>query len=151
MTTGMIRMLAEYEDARRLFDETEADLARLRREHEGYATDIVKGSNPEYPYEQRSFRVEGVSFAEYTKPADLKRIEKILKERRDVLAQKRLAVEEWMNEIPSRIARIIRLKYFRRMTWNEVGMQLGTLDAAAVRMEFRRFMAQLENGDVYKT
>lgn len=148
MTTGMIRMLAEYEDARRLFDETEADLARLRREHEGYATDIVKGSNPEYPYEQRSFRVEGVSFAEYTKPADLKRIEKILKERRDVLAQKRLAVEEWMNEIPSRIARIIRLKYFRRMTWNEVGMQLGTLDAAAVRMEFRRFMAQLENEDV---
>ena len=107
MTTGMIRLLAEYEDARRLFDETEADLARLRREHEVYATDVVKGSNPDYPYEQRSFRVEGVSYAEYTKPDDVMRIEKILKDRRDVLAQKRLAVEEWMNEIPSRIARIV--------------------------------------------
>lgn len=148
MATDRIKLIAEYEDARRMLEETEADLARLRREHEGYATDIVKGSNPDYPYEPRTFRVEGVSYVEYTKPEDVKRIEKILTERRDILNKKRLAVEEWMNEIPSRIARIVRLKYFQRMTWNEVGMQLGTIDASAVRMEFRRFMAQLENEDV---
>ena len=141
-------VLSEYEDLCRLIEETEADLERLKRNYQRHATDIVKGSNPNFPYEARHFRVEGVSYDEYKGSEDMRRIEKTLKERKEIASRKRLEVEDWINGVPARIARIVRMKYFKHMTWFDVGMAMGGLGKDMVRMELRRYVEKVESGEI---
>ena len=133
-------LLEEYLDACELIEETERDLARIKAEFAHAAVDSVKGSNPNYPYEARIFRIEGVSYGEYKNPDEVRQVEALLKERRSIAKQKRLAVEAWMNTVPSRIARIVRMKYFKVMTWAQVSQNLGYSSPDAARMELYRFM-----------
>lgn len=133
-------ILAEYEDACRLVEETERDLRVLKKRLEGAASDIVKGSNPNFPYEARTFHIEGVNYGQFTKTEDIKRLEHILTERRDRANEQRMAVEYWMNTLPPRIARIVRMKYFQKLSWTEVSMRVGCGSPDAARMELKRFM-----------
>jgi hypothetical protein len=133
-------VLSEYEDACRLVEETERDLDKLRKQLKDAATDIVKGSNPNFPYEARTFHIEGVSYGEYMKPDEVKRLEFILTQRRNIAKERRLVVEYWMNTVPPRIARIVRLKYFKKLGWTEVAMQVGCGSGDAVRMELNRYL-----------
>ena len=139
-------LLEEYLDACDLIEETERDLARVKAEFEHAAVDSVKGSNQNFPYEPRVFRIEGVSYGEYKNPDEVRQVESLLKERRKIAKQKRLAVDAWMNTIPSRIARIVRMKYFKGMTWAQVSRSLGYLSPDAARMELYRFMKCVDDG-----
>lgn len=133
-------VLSEYEDACRLVEETERDLDKLRKQLKDAATDIVKGSNPNFPYEARTFHIEGVSYGEYMKPDEVKRLEFILTQRRNIAKERRLVVEYWMNTVPPRIARIVRLKYFQKLGWTEVAMRVGCGSGDAARMELNRYL-----------
>ena len=135
-------VLSEYEDACRLVEETERDLDKLRNQLKDTATDIVKGSNPNFPYEARTFHIEGVSYGEYMKPDEVKRLEFILTQRRNIAKERRLVVEYWMNTVPPRIARIVRLKYFKKLGWTEVAMQVGCGSGDAARMELNRYLKE---------
>ena len=135
-------VLSEYEDACRLVEETEHDLDKLRKQLKDVATDIVKGSNPNFPYEARTFHIEGVSYGEYMKPDEVKRLEFILTQRRNIAKERRLVVEYWMNTVPPRIARIVRLKYFKKLGWTEVAMQVGCGSGDAARMELNRYLKE---------
>ena len=139
-------VLVEYEDLCALVNETEEDLRRLRREHSNVAVDMVRGSNPNFPYEQRSFRIEGVSYSEYKSDSRLIReTEKLLEERRKMCMEKRLEVDYWMNTIPARVARIIRMKYFQKLTWTEVAMRLGYESGDAARIKLSRYLDKLSD------
>ena len=139
-------VLVEYEDLCALVSETEEDLRRLRREHSNVAVDMVRGSNPNFPYEQRSFRIEGVSYSEYKSDSRLIReTEKLLEERRKMCMEKRLEVDYWMNTIPARVARIIRMKYFQKLTWTEVAMRLGYESGDAARIKLSRYLDKLSD------
>ena len=133
-------ILSEYIDACKLVEETEKDLERLKDYLKDNSVDIVKGSNPNFPYEQRNFRIEGIDY-KYVKNDDVRKLEQILSDRRDLAREKRLAVEYWMNTVPVRIARIIRMKYFGRQSWARVSFQLGYTSPDAARMELNRYMA----------
>ena len=133
-------VLSEYEDACRLVEETERDLDKLRNQLKDTATDIVKGSNPNFPYETHTFHIEGVSYGEYMKPDEVKRLEFILTQRMNIAKERRLVVEYWMNTVPPRIARIVRLKYFKKLGWTEVAMQVGCGSGDAARMELNRYL-----------
>lgn len=133
-------VLSEYEDACRLVEETERDLDKLRKQLKDAATDIVKGSNPNFPYEARTFHIEGIGYGEYMKPDEVKRLEFILTQRRNIAKERRLVVEYWMNTVPPRIARIVRLKYFQKLGWTEVAMQVGCGSGDAARMELNRYL-----------
>lgn len=135
-------VLSEYEDLCALVAETEKDLQRLRMEFNHAAVDIVKGSNPNYPYEPRHFRIEGVSYGEYKNPDEIRQVEQMLKERKELCKKKRLEIDYWMNTIPVRIARIIRMKYFEKLTWADVAMRLGYMSPAAARMKLDRFLKE---------
>lgn len=139
-------VLVEYEDLCALVNETEEDLRRLRREQSNVAVDMVRGSNPNFPYEQRSFRIEGVSYSEYKSDSRLIReTEKLLEERRKMCMEKRLEVDYWMNTIPARVARIIRMKYFQKLTWTEVAMRLGYESGDAARIKLSRYLDKLSD------
>lgn len=139
---SMIDRLAilEYEDACCLVEETEHDLANLKRKYEYASVDVVKGSNPNFPYEPRTFRIEGVDYAGFRNPSEISQLEAILKERKRKAQEKRLAVEYWMNTVPPRIARIVRMKYFLKKSWAEVAMALGMRTPDAARMELKRYI-----------
>ena len=134
------KILYEYVDACELVRETEEDLRTLERRAEGIIHDAVRGSNPEFPYEPRTFRIEGLDSR--SADTDVKRYRSLLKARISTAQQKKLAVDAWMNTIPSRMQRIVRMKYFQGMTWNEVAVRLGGCQSGdGVRKEFIRFMA----------
>ena len=135
-------ILKEYIDACRLIEETEADLRRLRIEYEQNSVDVVKGSNPVFPFQPMSFRIEGIGYRQYKDPEEIRRIEAILKERREIAKKKRLDVEAWMNAAPSRIQRIVRYRYLMGMTWAEAGKKFGDYTGEAIRKEFSRFMSE---------
>ena len=135
-------ILREYLDACELVKETEEDLRVLRYEYEQAAVDIVKGSNPVFPYQPMNFHVEGISYARYKNPDEINRMEAILSERKAIAKEKKLAVESWINTLPTRIQRIVRFRYIMGCTWLETGNRMGDLTGEAVRKEFSRFMAE---------
>ena len=135
-------LLSEYEDCLALIAETERDLQRLKAEFNHAAVDIVKGSNPNYPYEPRNFRIEGISYSEYKNPDEIREVEAILKERKENCKAKRLEIERWMNTIPVSIARIIRMKYFEKLTWADVSLRLGYLSPNATRTKLDRYLKE---------
>ena len=136
-------ILKDYIHACALITETADDLEKLRRQVKDAAVDVVKGSNREYPYQPVTFHIEGVNDL-YRTDADIKRLEKLLSERKEKAGQIRLEVEGWLNMVPMKIARIIRMKYIDCMTWEMVSVRLGYSSPDAARKELQRFLADDE-------
>ena len=93
------KILDQYIDACELIKETEMEILRLENMQVQMAQDSVTGSNPDYPYEQRRFKIEGVIFS-CGDAVRLDRQRKILEQRRQRADEIRTEVEEWMNTLP---------------------------------------------------
>ncbi|MBA2215232.1 RNA polymerase subunit sigma-70 [Sellimonas intestinalis] len=135
------RVLEDYIDACEFIKETEAEIKKLEMKKR-FVQDKVRGSNPDWPYEERSFSLGG-SVETAADAFTLAREKRILEEQRKVASDLKLGVEEWMKEIPFRMQRIIRYKFFNRLSWEEVAMLMGRkCTAGSVRMEYQRFMEE---------
>lgn len=133
------KILEDYIDACAFIKDTEAEIARLEKKKR-YVQDKVRGSNPDWPYEERSFNIGGTT---ETVPdsAALAKERQILDEQRRIALDLKLGVEEWMKEIPFRMQRIIKYKFFNRLSWEEVATLMGKkCTADSVKKEFQRFM-----------
>ncbi len=136
-------ILRQYMHAEELLRHTERQIKRLKAERELMLSDVVKGSNPNYPYEARTFHIEGYGRGVYT-GSDIKRLEAILNERQKTAAALRLETEAWMNTLPPKIQLIVQVRYLDGETWDVVARKVGkgcTRDS--IRMEFRRYMAEI--------
>lgn len=132
-------LIKQYVDAAELAEETLADIEELNKKKSA-VLDKAKGSNPDFPYEPRSFAVSGVtySFAESDK---IKERERILEERYKAAVAIKEAAEKFINDAPPRIQRIIRLRYIKGLSWDEVAAKMGgrgTTDS--IRKELCRFL-----------
>lgn len=135
------RVLEDYIDACEFIKETEAEIKKLEMKKR-FVQDKVRGSNPDWPYEERSFSLGG-SVETAADAFTLAREKRILEEQRKVASDLKLGVEEWMQEIPFRMQRIIRYKFFNELTWEEVATLMGRkCTAGSVRMEYQRFMEE---------
>lgn len=133
------KILEDYIDACEFIKETEAEIKRLERKKR-IVQDKVRGSNPEFPYEERSFRLHGTTET-FERAGRLAREQEILEEQRAGAEELKLQVEEWMKEIPFRMQRIIRYKFFNRLNWEDVAALMGKkCTADSVKKEFQRFM-----------
>lgn len=133
------KILEDYIDACAFIKDTDAEIARLEKKKR-YVQDKVRGSNPDWPYEERSFNIGGTT---ETVPdsAALAKERQILDEQRRIALDLKLGVEEWMKEIPFRMQRIIKYKFFNRLSWEEVATLMGKkCTADSVKKEFQRFM-----------
>lgn len=130
------KILNQYIDAIELIKETEEEILRLEDMQTQLAQDTVMGSNPEFPYQQKHFKVEGVIFR--TEDASrLIRQRELLMKRRQQAEEVKLEVEEWMSTLPLRMQRIIRYRYFKGCTWQEVARRMGRKATSdSVRKEF---------------
>lgn len=133
------KILEDYIDACAFIKDTEAEIARLEKKKR-YVQDKVRGSNPDWPYEERSFNIGGTTETVQDSAA-LAKERQILDEQRKIAMDLKLGVEEWMKEIPFRMQRIIKYKFFNRLSWEEVATLMGKkCTADGVRMEFNNFM-----------
>ena len=134
-------ILTQYIDACELIKETERDIQRLRQRRKVILQDSVKGSMQEFPYAAQSYHIEGLAYATVQTPSLLDEEEELVEERRATAAEIKVQVEAWLNTVPQRMQRIIRMKIFEEMTWGEVAVRMGRKATAdSVRIEFDRFM-----------
>lgn len=132
-------VLMEYNDLCAQVVETEEQLKRLIAAESEVLHDSVKGSNPEYPYEPITFHIAGI--ARHVDNSAIKEMRHILTARRDAVVSKRLEVEMWINTIPVRMQRIIRMKFFDCLTWEDVANRMGRgVTGDAIRKEFNAFI-----------
>ena len=133
------KILSDYIDACEIIKETENEIKKLEKKRK-IVQDKVKASNPDWPYEARSCNLGGT--IETVEDAGLIQREKNLLEIQKKTAEElKLQVEEWMQEIPFRMQRIIKYKFFNRLSWEEVATLMGqkcTKDS--VRKEPENFM-----------
>ena len=135
------KMLEDYIDACEFIKDTEAEIKKLEKKKR-IVQDKVRGSNPDWPYEERSFNLGG-SVETVADASALAKEKQILEEQRKVASDLKLGVEEWMQEIPFRMQRIIRYKIFSGLSWEETATLMGRkCTAASVRMEYQRFMEE---------
>ena len=134
-------IVTQYIDACELIKETERDIQRLRQRRKVILQDSVKGSMQEFPYAAQSYHIEGLAYATVRTPSLLDDEEELLEERRAAAAEIKVQVEAWLNTVPQRLQRIIRMKFFEELTWGEVAVRMGRKATAdSVRMEFTNFM-----------
>ena len=135
------KILEDYIDACAFIKDTEAEIARLEKKKR-YVQDKVRGSNPDWPYEERSFNIGGTTETVQDFAA-LAKERQILDEQRKIAMDLKLGVEEWMKEIPFRMQRIIKYKFFNRLSWEEVATLMGKkCTENGIKKEFERFMRQ---------
>ena len=132
-------ILDQYMDACALIKETEADIQELKK-RKRVVQDSFKGSNPEFPYQSQSFHIEGTT--ERTGDWSLLAAEqRILADRKANAAKIKTEVEAWMNTIPQRMQRIIRMKIFKNLEWERIADEIGRgATGDSVRKEFERFI-----------
>lgn len=136
------QILQDYIDACELIKETEQDIQRLQRKKKTVIQTNVKGSNPEFPYQEQHFKIQGTAFT-YSEDGKLRWEEKLLEEQKAAAEEKKRQVEEWMLTVPARMQRIIRFKFFQKKSWEEVAMQMkGKNTENGLKKEFERFMKE---------
>lgn len=133
-------ILEQYIDACELIKEIEAEIKRLKSVRTKIEQDKVFGSNPEFPYEPRSFKIAGLSFEVVSNPTSLAHEEQLLEQQKQTAYELKLKVEEWMPSVPSRMQRIIRFRCFQRMSWEDVCKKVHGQSGESIRKEFERFM-----------
>ena len=131
-------ILADYIDCCELLKETEKDIRRLRKKKKTIIQTNVSGSNPEFPYNPQHFKIQGTAFT-YREDSQLRMEEQLLEKRKQDCEAMKLEVEAWLNTVPKRMQRIIRYKFFDRMSWEEVAVRM-KCSAGSIKMEFQRFM-----------
>lgn len=134
------KILADYIDAMDLIKETEEDICKLKKRRKTIIQTNVKGSNPNFPYQEQHFRIAGTTFS-YQDDKDLRLEEKLLERRKENAEVIKQQVEEWLLTIPIRMQRIIKYKIFEEMTWEQTAAKIGRKATGdGIRMEFERFM-----------
>ena len=135
-------ILNDYIDACENIKDTEEEIRKLKRKRKTVIQTNVSGSNPNFPYEKRRFRIQGTQFT-YRDDAQLRFYENILEERKKQAEEIKTQVEQWLNTIPNRMQRIIRYKIFEGMTWEQVADRIGRkATGESVRQEYKRFLEE---------
>lgn len=132
-------ILNQYIDACELIKETEEEILKLENMQAQITRDSVMGSNPDFPYQPRHFKIEGATF-DSGNLSRLYRQQAILMQRRQRAEEIKEKAEEWMLTLSPRMQRIIRYHFFDRYTWKETARKMGRKATAdSVRKEFENF------------
>lgn len=133
-------ILKQYIDACEAVKETEEQIRQLQKNRKTVVVDAVKGSMHDFPFAEKTFRTEGLSYSVVADPRQLDREELILEERKAAAVQIKSQVESWLNTIPVRMQRIIRYRDFEGLTWRQVAMKMGRRTTEeSVKKEYQRF------------
>lgn len=137
------KILADYMDAMELIKETEEDIRKLKKRRKTVIQTNVKGSNLKFPYQEKHYRIEGITFT-YQDDRNLRLEEKLLEQRKENAEKIKQQVEEWLLTVPIRMQRIIKYKIFEKRTWEQTAAKIGRkATGESVKKEFQRFMGKI--------
>lgn len=130
-------ILVAYIDACALVTETEQRIQMLKKKQEELQTDRVTGSNPDFPFEAKSFKIQGL----VNQIGEIEKQEKLLQAQMESAQELKTAVEAWLPSAPLQMQRIIRLRFFEKLSWWAVANRLGQNHTGdGVRMRVERFL-----------
>ena len=105
----------------------------------GIVSDVVEGSESEFPYIKRRFTITGIDCREYERKS--KRLRKRLQCRVDELMDLLEEINEYIADIDDSLLRqIITLRHVNGLTWDQVAASIGGGNTAdGVRMMHDRY------------
>ena len=117
----------------------ERRLKNIEKKEKTILSDSVTGSEHEYPYIKRNFRINGVSnkiFSSKTK----RQYKKMLKSKKYKYEKMVKQIEYELNYIDnSEIRRIIRFRYYDKFSWIKIQIEMGYKSENTARMKLERF------------
>ncbi len=131
-------ILSDYIDACEFIKETEKRIKKLEQKKR-IVQDKVKGSNPDWPYEKRSFNLGG-TIETVEEAGMLQREKRILEIQKREAEELKFQVEEWLHKVPFRMRRIIQYRFFNRLSWEETAILMKAKSENSIKKEFERFM-----------
>lgn len=136
-------ILEQYVDACKLVEETEEDIRRLKKKRKTIIQTNVSGSNPEFPYQEQHFKVQGTTFT-YRDDRQLRMEEKLLEERKANAQAIKEQAEMFMNTLTPRMQRIVRYKIFEKLSWEDTAKRMGrNATGESIKKEFQRYFKSL--------
>lgn len=103
-------------------------------------TDTVTGSDPYFPYTERTFTITGIDYDDYHRQAQ--KLQRRLEKRAKQLVQLVEDTYKYIENIDdSLIRQIITLRHLNGLTWEQVAARIGGNNTAdSVRMMHDRFL-----------
>ena len=136
-------ILSQYVDACAIVKETEEEIRKIKQKRKTIVQGVVKGSSKEFPYTLQNFHIEGIPYSVVQDPGSLDVEERLLEQQKSNAQALKLKVETWMLTIPTRMQRIIKMKFFEERTWREVAARMGRKATEnGIKKEFERFMGE---------
>lgn len=137
----MIKELLEQADS--VIEEIkdiENRLKNIEKREKTIIGDSVTGSEKEFPYIKRNFRVNGIDnkvFGSKTK----RQYKKMLKSKKNKYEKMIKQIEYELNYIEdSEIRRIIRYRYYDKYSWIKIQIEMGYRSENTARMKLKRFL-----------
>ena len=136
-------ILSQYVDACAIVKETEEEIRKIKQKRKTIVQGVVKGSSKEFPYTLQNLHIEGTPYSVVQDPGSLEVEERLLEQQKSNAQALKLKVETWMLTIPTRMQRIIKMKFFEERTWREVVARMGRKATEnGIKKEFERFMGE---------
>lgn len=133
------KLLRQYIDLQQEIKGLEKRIKNL--ENYKFEHDKVTGSNPYFPYQARSFTIEGYNINEVDRVNKLK---KLLIKRKNKCEDMKLEIEEFISNIPdSRTRRVFQYRYIDNMEWLPISRRFGKYDESFARKIHERYLEKL--------
>lgn len=133
-------LLKQYTDLQSEIKDLEKRIKKLENfkvEH-----DKVTGSNSEFPYQPRSFTIEGYNIQDVNR---LNKVKSLLVDRKDKCEDMKIEIEKFISTIPdSRTRRVFQYRYIDRLTWQQVSRRIGGYEESYARKIHDRYLEGLE-------
>ena len=117
------KLLKQYKDLCREIKELENYIKKLENRN---VSDIVAGSNNEFPYQIMNFKIEGLAHTD--------KLCKVLVERKVKCEQLKIKIEEFISDIPDSITRqVFQYRYIDGLSWQVIAYRIGKHDESYPR------------------
>lgn len=124
-------LLKQYNSIKAEIKELDKEIKRLEKDESKREIDRVSGSNDVFPYQPRSFTIEGYNIMKENKTARKRRI---LVKRKLKCEELKLEIEEFISNIPDSLTRrVFRYRYIDNLGWLQIAFRIGRTDESYPR------------------
>lgn len=135
----MKNLLKQYNDLKAEIKDLEKRIERLSNLQVHH--DSVTGSNPNFPYEPRIFKIEGYNIQDLDR---INRLKTLLVERKDKCEELKLEIEKFISSIPnSRTRRVFQYRYIDSLEWLPISRRIGGYEESYARKIHDRYLEGL--------
>lgn len=136
------KLLTQYTDLQQEIKDLEKRIDKLSNfkvEH-----DKVTGSNSEFPYQPRSFTIEGYNIQDIDR---LNKVKSLLVDRKNDCENMKIEIEKFISTIPdSRTRMVFQYRYIDGLSWLQIARKIGKYDESYPRkMIHDKYLEGIEN------